>query len=695
MSSSKSVCSRQSQRSTLSSRSSYSNKSSKRRSSKSSLFHLLQLGKTRQQSHNETSILTSSKRQHQLRDHHQNVEEIFNDSDQDSLSSEQKLNWFKKLDELDRCVSGIERQQSQMSHSESTSRQSHDASSSSSWNALFHETAPEKRSHVQKHSLRTTRALSPSIQRENLMITNLSQLNQHQMKMGALDRRINNFGGKSQCSGSVKSGRSNKMLEVEIAKTILLQEMQRQGRKMMGGQDRIGKIYHHMVDHDASSVVSSYTVHDILDDLTECEDMDSQSVWSFRSARSGRSMSTNRSSGKKKGSVGRQSRGQNASSTTVSSNTSTFQTHGWTSGSGSVMSDNNAWESDQGTRQQVGSCNSRIEGTRSKSLVTILATTPAITTVKNPLVIPPEAYKMDETEQLYRAFLKNLNKQDRLAHDAKVLSNASNIRAAIEAQNFSQRFKAKMHGQTFQENQPVTKEQEGGSSQQLSEEWAVDIFENDQDWFSFNDFVEMGQSSNAFSQRQRGISSHRAHVHTSGFDTSSLCTTSSRISTANGKRNMVVQGHVKNQDLTREASSYSSDSDFKSTGILQSDPMGYGTSSLDSLSYKIDSQIGGAAISNPRYNFCDDSKVLKRMQKKSVFDSPTRINNRLDANQLSIKSTATSEELLAPVASSNDMQVKSSQDPLQYSLIVKSTSEDSFGRMSPRPPGMKNTQRMI
>jgi hypothetical protein len=55
---------------------------------------------TTRQSHDDVSILS----QHHL--------ENDNDSDgEESLSDEQKLNdWFRKPDELDRCVSGIEKQ---------------------------------------------------------------------------------------------------------------------------------------------------------------------------------------------------------------------------------------------------------------------------------------------------------------------------------------------------------------------------------------------------------------------------------------------------------------------------------------------------------------------------------------------------------------------------------------------------------
>ena len=52
-----------------------------------------------------------------------------------------------------------------------------------------------------------------------------------------------------------------------------------------------------------------------------------------------------------------------------------------------------------------------------------------------PVLLSPElknsAQNEKETEKLYNAFMRNLSKEERAAHDNTILSNASNLRAAL------------------------------------------------------------------------------------------------------------------------------------------------------------------------------------------------------------------------------------------------------------------------
>jgi hypothetical protein len=477
------------------------------------------------------------------------------------------------------------------------------------------------------------------------MITNLFQVNQHQKQIGAMKEKQLHGGNQSisgKSHGSAKSAHSKKLQEVEIAKTVLLQELEQQRLQI----ER---------DQDALSVVSSYTVHDILDDLTECEDLDSQSVWSFRSSRSGRSVSRSR----KKGGIGKQARGRKSGSTT-----------------GSVTS---------ALQKQERPCGSRTGASSSRS---VTSTSGMPMRIRNSLEIKPPETKIEETKQLYRAFLKNLSKQERLAHDTKVLSSASNIRAAIEAQNFSNRSNANIRGQTVQNDK------EGDRS--FSQQWAVDIFENDHDWFSFSDFA-MGQEPNAFrthscsETRDEGISLHQAAIDPSTFDISSTFTTANPNPMRNGDPDIVLKGCQKKDSYREATSSYSSN--FKSTERSQIDSIANETKGVDSVSLKYDSRIRGAANPNPRYTFCDDTKVLKRMQKKSMPTSPSRINSSLGQKETLMKPGTASENPLAPVAPSNNNNAKMEQGALQLSRNIKSTNEVSFARTSPRPHGLKSNQK--
>lgn len=666
MSSSRSVCSRQSQRSTFSSRSSRSSSDKPKRRTKS-LFNLLQLSTTRQ-NHDDVSILS--------KDHLENDDDV---SNEDPLSDEQKFNWFRKLDELDRCVTGIENKQTSyteqtFTHQTLEGKDNGSIPSSSGLRkgttfststSFVQEVIPEKRRNVKNNSSSATRPLAPSIQKENLTITNLFQVNQHQKQMKKMHGGNRSISGKSH--GSVKSVHSQKLQEVEIAKTVVLLELEQQ-KFRQEREDRVDVGHYHSSDQDALSVVSSYTAHDILDDLTECEDLDCQPVWSFRSSRSGRSRSRNR----KKGGIGRQSIRSKGSSVSVSSSMSTFQKHQETLAVEPVQSvtTQHSFESHRG-RKQERSIGSRSDS-RSNSVTSTLATPMRIRT---PLGIIPAEEKYKETEQLYQAFLKNLNKQERLAHDTKVLSGASNVRAAIEAQSFNQRTNTKIHGQTVQGNDPGAKE----GDRPLSQQWAVDMFGDNQDWFSFNNDFEMCQSLNTssahsphpYSEKSRGggVSSH--------LDTSSVGTTSNRSPTKNGEyeHNVVVKDSQQ-QALRRETNHIHS-SDFKLTGRSKSNSVAYGKREVESLSFKYDSQAFGATSTNTRYTFCDDPKVLKRMQKKTNPISPSRINGSLAPKETLLKPGITSDQNFPPViTSSKHTEVESKQGAdLQLSRNVKPTNE--------------------
>jgi hypothetical protein len=665
MSSSKSVCSRQSQRSTFSSRSSRSSSDKPKRRTKS-LFNLLQLSTTRQ-NHDDVSILS--------KDHLENDDNV---SDEDPLSDEQKFNWFRKLDELDRCVTGIENKQT--SYTEQTfthqtlegndngsipsSSGLRKGATSSTSTSIVQEVIPEKGRNVKNNSSSATRPWAPSIQKENLTITNLFQVNQHQKQMKKMHGGNRSVSGKSH--GSVRSVHSQKLQEVEIAKTVLLLELEQQ-KFRQEREDRVGVGHYHSSDQDALSVVSSYTAHDILDDLTECEDLDCQSVWSFRSSRSGRSRSRNR----KKGGIGGQPIRSKGSSMSVISSTSAFQKHQETLAVEPVQSvtTHHSFESHRGRRQER--CIGSRSDSRSNSVASTLATPMRIRT---PLGTIPAKEKHQETEQLYRAFLKNLNKQERLAHDTKVLSSASNVRAAIEAHSFSKRSNTKI--QTVQGSDPGAKE--GGRP--LSQQWAVDIFEDNQDWFSFNnDDFEICQSLNT-------SSTHSPHPHSekprgggvsSHLDTSSVGITSNRNPTENGEyEHDVVMKGSQQQVLRRETNRIHS-SDFKSTGRSKSNSVAYGKREVESASFKYDNQTFGATSANTRYTFCDDPKVLKRMQKKTNPISPSRINGSLGPKETLMKPDITSEQPFPAVTtSSNKTQVESKQGAdLQLSRNAKPTNE--------------------
>lgn len=148
-------------------------------------------------------------------------------------------------------------------------------------------------------------------------------------------------------------------------------------------------------DNDAVSVVSTFTTGDILGDLTDNED--SKSVRSMRSTRSRKSRSRSKS------------RQRNPTSSVI-------------------------LKPVEPTRDRRR---------RPKSVPSGLS----MINLANPR-------NEGESDRLYNAFMKNLSREERIAHDTKILSSASNVRAEISAANISKK------------------------SSSTVGNWATDLFEN-------------------------------------------------------------------------------------------------------------------------------------------------------------------------------------------------------------------------
>ena len=130
-------------------------------------------------------------------------------------------------------------------------------------------------------------------------------------------------------------------------------------------------------DYDTASVVSTFSTVEILGDLTDNED--SKSIRSMRSRSSRRSRSRSKS------------RHRKSPSSTLTSNDSP-----------------------------------RVRRGRSKS----------VTSEPSGLIV---SESKSESERLYDAFMKNLSREEMIAHDTKVLSTSSNVRAELSAARMSRK----------------------------------------------------------------------------------------------------------------------------------------------------------------------------------------------------------------------------------------------------------------
>ncbi len=181
------------------------------------------------------------------------------------------------------------------------------------------------------------------------LITNIMQMNRRDTPSKAGHRRISS--SKSLSERSVKSSRESR--EFEIAKTIL-----QQVKKCSTARNEH--------DHDAASIVSTFSTVEILGDLTDNEDTKSTRSMRSRSSRRSRSQSKSRQRAR-------------------SSRSGQSQFDSFTP-SGMIVSDSKT-----------------------------------------------------ENERLYNAFMKNLSREEMMAHDTKVLSISSNVKAELSAARLSRK----------------------------------------------------------------------------------------------------------------------------------------------------------------------------------------------------------------------------------------------------------------
>ena len=202
------------------------------------------------------------------------------------------------------------------------------------------------------------------------LITNIMQTNIRSRRDTPSKAASRQLSSNKSISGrSIRSTREAR--EIEIARTVLRQAKNDSGVLKNKDQDQDNDATSAASAASAASIVSNFSTVEILDDLTDNED--TLSVYSTRSRRRrrGRSRSKNQSR---------------------SSSTSTF----------------NPFDS---PRERRG---------RSKSR----------TSTPSGLIV---AESKHESERLYSAFMKNLSREEMIAHDTKVLSTSSNIRAELSA----------------------------------------------------------------------------------------------------------------------------------------------------------------------------------------------------------------------------------------------------------------------
>ena len=262
-------------------------------------------------------------------------------------------------------------------------------------------------------------------------------------------------------AGSVVSGRSTVSIQSqrEIRDAEIMRTVLRQAKTKTSGTTRKSR-YQRSVslsnwDDDCASVMSNFTTHDILGDLIDKEQKDwddfqrdwndCQSVRSMRSTRSSRSRSKSASRGNTTSS--RRSRSQSRSRQTDSRRLDESSFNGPLRTRSKSVSlqmptsiivdfdadfDSMSVRSKQSsiavsTRKDLSyaprgkSCRSSRTTCKSKSMKPVLPSPDLRNCAQNE----------KETEQLYNAFMRNLSKEERAAHDNKILSNASNLRAAL------------------------------------------------------------------------------------------------------------------------------------------------------------------------------------------------------------------------------------------------------------------------
>eukprot|EP00979_Chaetoceros_neogracilis_P011390 scaffold2800_cov283-Chaetoceros_neogracile.AAC.7 len=324
-------------------------------------------------------------------------------------------------------------------------------------------------------------------------ITNIVQMNRsRRMQNRAGGSHGYGYGhGHGQGSSKSLSGKSvtsiksqREVRNAEIARTVIRQARDNSSTVMATDPSMHASKMSSMVadDYDDSiSVVSNYTVHDILGDLTDPtyhaphEWEDTKSIKSIHTSnadsrsrsRSRRSHSRNRSQTRRNGTTG----------TSLASLPSSI----WSKRRSKSRSKSNlhARQNEQGfdSRSTASKLVRQPPTSRDRSR-TRSNSKGRLASVSSSIRLPQanEATNEGETERLYNAFMKNLSREEKLAHATEVLSNASDVKATISAeQMIGRNYVSSTVRKTRIGSDRENKSAGGGIAQ-----WAIDLFDNSQ-----------------------------------------------------------------------------------------------------------------------------------------------------------------------------------------------------------------------
>lgn len=277
-------------------------------------------------------------------------------------------------------------------------------------------------------------------------------------------------------AGSVVSGRSTvsiqsqrEIRDAEITRTVLRQAKTKNRSKTTRQSQHQNSASLNNRDDDCASVMSNFTTHDILGDLIDKEQKDwddfqrdwndCQSVRSKRSTRSSRSRS--KSVGRGNTSSSRRSRSQSRSRRTDGGRLDDSSFNGPLKSRSKSVSRKMPtsiivdFDADFDS-MSVSSKQSSIATSTRKDLSYAprgksgeSSRTTSKSKLMKPVLLSPDlknsAQNEKETEKLYNAFMRNLSKEERAAHDNTILSNASNLRAALSTKVMSHKVTDKEH----------------------------------------------------------------------------------------------------------------------------------------------------------------------------------------------------------------------------------------------------------
>lgn len=429
-------------------------------------------------------------------------------------------------------------------------------------------------------------------------------------------------------AGSVVSGRSTVSIQSqreirdgEIMRTVLRQAKTKTSETTRKSRYQSSASLSNR-DDDCASVMSNFTTHDILGDLIDKEQKDwddfqrdwndCQSVRSMRSTRSSRSRSKSTSRGNTTSSRRSQSRSRQTDgrrldessfngplrtrSKSVSRQMPTSIIVDFDADFDSISVRSKQSLIAVSTRKDLSyaprgkSCRSSRTTCKSKSMKPVLPSPDLKNCAQNE----------KETEMLYNAFMRNLSKEERAAHDNKILSNASNLRAALSTDVMSRKV--------------VNKEND-------FEHFIFDSFAKD----SFGDSSSVKTTKKSNTNREMNRKIDFDPFPTDSFSLSSMKTTKAKSTRKSRpcKTQKEQETFRNNQLFAFDPDEINFEADFSSQAF-DHEPNEWATSQ-DRNEFQTPSKGFHTVSTVPRYTFGEDyeqQKPASMQLKKKILNSP-------------------------------------------------------------------------